>query len=137
LSVHEAGPIKSDFSMQGGTRPQLAEDITLEMIGHDPRLEGYTGADLRGLIEGSAVQVLQESFDADSKTFKQPIDKRLHLRHLHEIIEKKRLSVSGKVNAMIHFIVACSNSASSPSFAYTGTSTLHVNEDSGRGPSAH
>ena len=123
--------------MQGGTRPQLAEDVSLEMIGHDPRLEGYTGADLCGLITESAIRALQESFDSDSKTFKQPRNKRIHLRHLDGIIEKKRRSVSGKVNAMIHFIVACSNSASSPSFASTGTSTLHINEDSRRGSSAH
>jgi SpoVK/Ycf46/Vps4 family AAA+-type ATPase len=87
----------------------LAENVSLEMIGHDPRLEGYTGADLSALVNESVAQAIQELFiNNGGKPPKQPIDTRVHLRHFHASIEKIRSSVSEKVNAMFHLSVMAS-----------------------------
>jgi len=95
--------------MQNGTRPLLAEDVSLETIGHDPRLEGYTGADLSSLIKESVAQAIQEFFFGnDSEIPKTSMDTRVHLRHFHASIEKIRPSVSEKVNEVFHFFVVTS-----------------------------
>ena len=95
--------------MQNGTRPQLAEDVSLGMIGHDPRLEGYTGADLWSLIKESVAQAIQEFFFGhDSDIPETAMDTRVHLRHFHASIEKIQPSVSEKVNEVFHFFVVAS-----------------------------
>jgi SpoVK/Ycf46/Vps4 family AAA+-type ATPase len=93
--------------MQNGTRPLLAEDVSLEMIGHDPRLEGYTGADLSSLVNESVNQAIKELFISnDGEVPKQPTDTRVHLRHFHASIEKIRPSVSETVNSKLNFALA-------------------------------
>jgi len=83
---------------KNGTRPKLAEDVTLQVIGNDLRLEGYTGADLSSLVKESAVQALQEFvFDpAMAEATTPPTEIRVHLRHFHASIDKIRPSVNEK-----------------------------------------
>ena len=80
--------------LKNGTKPKLADDVTLQSIGCDARLDGYTGADLSSLVKESAVQALQEFvFNQDHPT----PDVRVHLRHFHTAIDKIRPSVNEKV----------------------------------------
>ena len=89
------------LTVQGGTRPRLAEDVSLETIGHDARLDGYTGADLSFLVKKSAILAIEEFFlNNNSESSTQPIDTRVHLRHFHATMENIRPSVSKKVNAI-------------------------------------
>jgi len=93
--------------VQGGTRPRLAEDVSLETIGHDARLDGYTGADLALLVKKSAILAMQEFFlNKNSESSTQPIDTRVHLRHFHETMENIRPSVSEQVNSILDFALA-------------------------------
>ena len=58
------------------------------MIGHDPRLEGYTGADLSEVVQELTSQAFQEQYNYETKSFIQPLDRRLHLRHFHASMVK-------------------------------------------------
>ncbi|KAF5306432.1 hypothetical protein FQR65_LT07344 [Abscondita terminalis] len=45
---------------KNGTKPQLAPDVDLELIGKSEQCDGYTGADLAALVREAGVQALRE-----------------------------------------------------------------------------
>lgn len=92
------------FSKQNGTKPSLAADANLIDIGLDPRLDGYTGADLSSLVKESATQALQEFVFGRGEA---GIDVELgnvcvHLRHFQAAITKIRPSVNEKVSGLYY-----------------------------------
>lgn len=46
--------------IQKGTRPLLAPDVDLEVIGKCNECEGYTGADLAALVRESGIEAMKQ-----------------------------------------------------------------------------
>ncbi|XP_057376797.1 nuclear valosin-containing protein-like isoform X1 [Daphnia carinata] len=84
---------------KNGTKPTLAADANLIDIGLDPKLDGYTGADLSSLVKESATQALQEfvfGHNAARSPDMEMGDVCVHLRHFQAAITKIRPSVNEK-----------------------------------------
>ena len=80
----------------------MADDVSLMDIGFDPRLDGYTGADLSSLVKESAIQALQELvFNRQDPAQ----DVRVHLHHFQAAIAKIRPSVNEKVPTYLFFLL--------------------------------
>ncbi len=90
------------FFLQNGTKPNLAADANLIDIGLDPKLDGYTGADLSSLVKESATQALQEFVfgRGEAGNDVELGNVSVHLRHFQAAITKIRPSVNEKVNAL-------------------------------------
>lgn len=93
---------------QNGTKPRLADDANLIAIGQDPKLNGYTGADLSSLVKEAATQALQE-FVFNSLNCNGPITQEIcvHLRHFQLAVNKIRPSVNEKVRHVLDFVYRC------------------------------
>lgn len=76
---------------KNGTKPELAEDVNFEEI--SALTEGYTGADLAGLVRQAALQTLKESIEGDHES----ADLRVHRNHFVEVVKKLKPSVSPQV----------------------------------------
>lgn len=77
---------------QNGTRPSLAEDVDFENVSH--LTEGYTGADLAGLVRQASMLALKESLmDPDLKLD----DLCVNQQHFTKAIQMLRPSVSAQV----------------------------------------
>lgn len=76
-------------------------------IGLDPRLDGYTGADLSSLVKESATQALQEFVFGQSDAGGHDMemgDVCVHLRHFQAAITKIRPSVNEKAKRFFYYI---------------------------------
>ncbi|XP_065171878.1 nuclear valosin-containing protein-like isoform X2 [Atheta coriaria] len=79
---------------KNGTRPLLADDVDLELIGTSAECEGYTGADLAALVREAAVRALREVIlDGEIAHGKPVIITTEHFKHA---VVKIRPSVSEK-----------------------------------------
>nr|CAH0102978.1 unnamed protein product [Daphnia galeata] len=83
---------------KNGTKPNLAADANLIDIGLDPKLDGYTGADLSSLVKESATQALQEFVfgRGEAGNDVELGNVSVHLRHFQAAITKIRPSVNEK-----------------------------------------
>lgn len=73
-------------------------------IGLDPRLDGYTGADLSSLVKESATQALQEFVfgRGEAGNDVELGNVCVHLRHFQAAITKIRPSVNEKVSGLCY-----------------------------------
>lgn len=102
--------------MQSGTRPVLAADVSFEEL--SALTDGYTGADLAGLVRQASMLALKESLNnADLKLE----DLCVNQAHFTKAIQMLRPSVSSQVcfgvnkfsNHLSQTISSCTNKASS------------------------
>lgn len=77
---------------KNGKKPELGDDVNFDEI--STLTEGYTGADLAGLVRQASLQTLKESIE-DSDTAD---DLRVNRCHFLEVIRKLKPSVSEKVS---------------------------------------
>ncbi|KAH9412447.1 hypothetical protein DERP_014589 [Dermatophagoides pteronyssinus] len=73
------------------TKPPISSDVDLEQLASDPRLDGFTGADLSALIREASLNALRQKIDGIL-----PFDKDLILNfeHFDAALNKVRPSVS-------------------------------------------
>lgn len=76
---------------KNGQKPELADDVNFEEIAS--LTDGYTGADLAGLVRQAALQTLKESIEGDESD-----DLKVHRNHFIEVIKKVKPSVSSEVS---------------------------------------
>jgi len=89
------------FFLQNGKRPVLAEDVNLDEIA--AQTEGYTGADLAGLVKQASMFSLRQSLnDGDTKLD----DLCVRSQHFKEALQQLRPSVNEQVR-MPQNILAC------------------------------
>lgn len=76
-------------------KPPLAEDVDLVDI--SCMTEGFTGADLDGLIRQASLQTLKESIDSNVNMN----DMKVHNRHFVDALKKLKPSVNEQVNIFL------------------------------------
>lgn len=76
---------------KNGTKPELAEDVNFAEISQ--LTNGYTGADLAGLVRQASLQTLKESIDDDDGAN----DLRVYRSHFVDAINKLKPSVGEQV----------------------------------------
>jgi ribosome biogenesis ATPase len=84
---------------KGGTKPELAEDVDFAEIAG--LTEGYTGADLAGLVRQASLQTLKESIDGDSDSTD---DLKVHKGHFVDAIKVLKPSVGEQVRDSLRFL---------------------------------
>lgn len=77
---------------KNGQKPELADDVNFEEIA--ALTDGYTGADLAGLVRQAALQTLKESIEGDQESD----DLKVHRNHFIEVIRKVKPSVNSEVS---------------------------------------
>lgn len=77
---------------KNGCRPELALDVDFNEIADFT--QGYTGADLAGLVRQASLQTLKESIDGGENHD----DLKVHRLHFIDAIKKLKPSVGEKVN---------------------------------------
>lgn len=77
---------------KNGKKPELSEDVDFEEI--SSLTDGYTGADLSGLVRQASLQTLKESIEGDQISE----DLKVHRSHFVEVIKKLKPSVSSQVS---------------------------------------
>ncbi|KAK4876954.1 hypothetical protein RN001_009460 [Aquatica leii] len=77
---------------KNGTKPQLAPDVDLELIGKSEQCDGYTGADLAALIREAGVQALKE-YIVQPDTKQIPV---VTTEHFKKAVAKIRPSITEK-----------------------------------------
>ncbi|XP_024938902.1 nuclear valosin-containing protein-like isoform X2 [Cephus cinctus] len=75
---------------KNGTKPKLADDVSLEDIGNNDKCAGYTGADLAALVRQAGVEALRESMTGP------PGSVEVSMRHVNTAFTKVRPSVLKK-----------------------------------------
>lgn len=81
---------------KNGTKPELAEDVNFTEIAK--LTNGYTGADLAGLVRQASLQTLKESIDDDAGAS----DLKVHRSHFVDAINKLKPSVGDQVRIGWH-----------------------------------
>lgn len=89
---------------KNGTKLKLAEDVDLEAIGLDRRLDGYTGADLSSLVLNSFRYAFKEAIlnrenhpsQSNGNSGDKDIDVLVHRRHFDTAVSISKPSVSKK-----------------------------------------
>lgn len=81
---------------KNGTRPKLAPDVNLELIGRSEQCNGYTGADLAALVREAGVLALREFIISEGKSDGNNIA--VTTSHFEQAIRKIRPSVTDKVS---------------------------------------
>lgn len=76
---------------KNGSKPELAEDVNFVEISQ--LTNGYTGADLAGLVRQASLQTLKESIDDDAGAD----DLKVHRSHFVDAIKKLKPSVGEQV----------------------------------------
>ncbi|XP_065662084.1 nuclear valosin-containing protein-like isoform X2 [Hydra vulgaris] len=81
-----------------GTKPKMADDVTIEVIASDQRCEGFSGADLSALVREASVTALKEfmknSFKTSSTSVSNPSTGSDVLSNGYGVEEKKTSDVS-------------------------------------------
>ncbi|KAF7988070.1 hypothetical protein HCN44_007564 [Aphidius gifuensis] len=75
---------------KNGTVPKFSDDISIEDVGKSERCNGYTGADLAGLVRESSTAALKESMANSTKL------NQIYMRHIDIAFTKIRPSVHEK-----------------------------------------
>lgn len=76
---------------KNGTVPEFSDDISIEDIGKSERCNGYTGADLAGLIKEASTAAIKEIMTTSTKL------NQIYMRHIDIAFTKVRPSVHEKV----------------------------------------
>ena len=87
----------------------MAEDVDLEAIGLDRRLDGYTGADLSSLVLNSFRYAFKEAIlnrenhpsQSNGNSGDKDIDVLVHRRHFDAAVSVSKPSVSKKVHLLM------------------------------------
>lgn len=77
---------------KSGTKPELADDVDFAEISE--LTNGYTGADLAGLVRQASLQTLKESIDSGNSND----DLKVHKIHFLDAIKKLKPSVGEQVS---------------------------------------
>lgn len=95
---------------KNGCKPELADDVDFIMI--SKMTEGYTGADLAGLVRQASLQTLKESIDGDETND----DLKVYKTHFIDAIKKLKPSVGEQVRKFSLIYLQCFL----PDFSFAG-----------------
>lgn len=84
---------------KNGSKPELGDDVNFEEIA--TLTNGYTGADLAGLVRQASLQTLKESIDVDDANE----DLKVRKAHFVDAIKRLKPSVGDQV-MMLHIVYA-------------------------------
>lgn len=84
------------FALQNGTEPRLADDVSLDLLAI--RTDGYTGADLAGLVRQASVKAFKESLTTDSDDSD---DIKVTMMNFMEALKETKPSVSAEVRTFL------------------------------------
>lgn len=79
---------------KNGSKPMLAEDVNFDEIA--ALTDGYTGADLAGLVRQASLQTLKESIEDETQQSKDAL--KITKSHFNEVIKKIKPSVTPEVS---------------------------------------
>lgn len=82
------------------TKPPLSEDVHLEQIAL--ATNGYTGADLAGLVRQASLQALKDSIVTNTSD-QETVDLTVHEKHFFDALAKLKPSVNEQVRFLLKF----------------------------------
>lgn len=87
---------------KNGTKPPLAEDVDMQEIAD--LTEGYTGADLAGLVRQASLQTLKDSILLGNVEDSTTEDLRVYMKHFVDVHKNLKPSVNKEVCC---YIITC------------------------------